>query len=477
MNDPRLNLGLQTKLSQKLLITPQMKQSLSLLQMPITELTQEISSYLETNPALETSEPDFSDIPDDEMPEQATNSDQSLLDSLNSPEWDDYINEGNSNELSFTPLTDEDMMNYEQYVAGKPSLSQHLLFQLRTLDLTEEELFIGEEIIGNLSDDGYFRADVDEIAGECETTPAKVKKVLEVIKTFDPSGIASQNLAECVLSQLDDVGASEGEILQIKELFDKFSEEMASFKYDEIVKKSGLDRENINDLMELVRRTDPRPGLNFSGADNSYILPDVYIVREGDNFEVVLNESGLPRVRLNTRYLKALKSGGLDADTKNYLEDKVKNAVWILKSLQKRQKAIYKVAKAIVDIQHDFLLKGEAFLKPLRLKDIAEITELHESTVSRVTAGKYALTDQGLLELKSFFSKGMDSDDGDVSTRKIKVMIREIVDNEPTDKPYSDEKIVGLLAAQGIDVARRTVAKYRDEINIPTMSQRKRMRR
>ena len=200
-------------------------------------------------------------------------------------------------------------------------------------------------------------------------------------------------------------------------------------------------------------------------------------MREGDDFDVFLNENGLPSIRINDYYRRALMSGTLDAATREYMEEKVKSAVWILKSLQKRQKAIYKVSKAIVNVQSEYLDKGEAYLKPLRLKDIAEMTELHESTVSRVTSGKYALTDQGLLELKSFFSKGMDSDDGDVSTRKIKLLIRNIIDDEPRDKPYSDEKIVKLLNEQGIEVARRTVAKYRDELNIPTMSQRKRMRR
>jgi RNA polymerase sigma-54 factor len=190
-----------------------------------------------------------------------------------------------------------------------------------------------------------------------------------------------------------------------------------------------------------------------------------------------MNESGLPPIRLNTYYLKTLKNKDIDAQTKEYLEEKVKNAVWVLKSIQKRQKAIYKVTRAIVDVQKEFLLKGESCLKPLRLKDVADATELHESTVSRVTSGKYALCDQGLLELKAFFSKGMDSDDGDISTRKIKTQIKKILDKESAEAPYSDEKIVKMLTAQGVDIARRTVAKYRDEMNIPTMSQRKRMRR
>jgi RNA polymerase sigma-54 factor len=191
-----------------------------------------------------------------------------------------------------------------------------------------------------------------------------------------------------------------------------------------------------------------------------------------------MNEVGLPPLRLNPFYLKALKQDDVEGAARAYIEDKLKGALWVLKSLQKRQKAIYKVTKAIVDIQKEYLSRGEEYLKPLRLKDIAGITELHESTVSRVTSGKYAFSAQGLLELKSFFSKGMDSSDGeDVSTRRIKSLMRTMVENEPVGCPYSDEKIAALLSDEGVKVARRTVAKYRDELNIPTMSQRKRMRR
>jgi RNA polymerase sigma-54 factor len=477
MNDPRLNLGLQTKLVQKLLITPQMKQSLSLLQMNITDLVQEIDMYIENNPTLEVVDHDT--IPDDfdDTPDGDSSDDRSLLDDLSTPEWDDYIADSDHNELSFTPLSEDEMSDYEQYVAVEDTLEESLLFQLKTAGLTPLQIEIGREIIGNLDDDGYFRDGVDEIAESNEVDPEAVYEVLDIIKTFDPIGIACATLAECILMQLPSVGASEGEIEQISELFENYSSELTSFRYDDIERKSGLDRENLTDLLDLIRKTDPRPGASFNSRGNSNITPDVYIVRNGEEFDVLMNESGIPPVRLNTYYLKALKNTELDGKTKEYIEEKVKNALWVLKSIQKRQKAIYKVTKSIVDVQREFLLKGESYLKPLRLKDVADMTELHESTISRVTAGKYALCEQGLLELKSFFSKGMDSDDGDVSTRRIRTLIREIVDGESAESPYSDEKIVGMLSEQGVEIARRTVAKYRDELNIPTMSKRKRMRR
>jgi RNA polymerase sigma-54 factor len=352
-----------------------------------------------------------------------------------------------------------------------------LTAQLQVAGLSREEVLAAIEIIGNLDDDGYFRMDLAEIAEECGVSEDIAKRALAELQCFDPSGIASRTLAECILTQLPGVGASPGEIEQIKEIFDQFSAELISYKYEDIERKLGFDRDNLDDLLSLIRRTDPRPGASFSESA-SYITPDVYIVKDGENYEVAMNEYGLPPLRLNKYYLKVIKQAGIDGGTKDYIEEKLKDALWVLKSLQKRQKAIYKVTKAIIEVQKDYLAKGDEYLKPLRLKDIADKTELHESTVSRVTSGKYAFSPRGLVELKSFFSKGMDSTDGeDISTRRIKSLIRSMVDAEPGDAPYSDEKIAAMLSDDGVKVARRTVAKYREELKIPTMSQRKRMRR
>ncbi|MDR2883951.1 MAG: hypothetical protein LBV09_02455, partial [Deferribacteraceae bacterium] len=306
MNDPRLNLGLQTKLVQKLLITPQMKQSLSILQMNITDLVQEIDVYLENNPALEAMDHDLSPDYDDDGHDDGEQIDKTLLDDLSTPEWDDYIADSDHNELSFTPLSEEEMSDYEQYVASEDTLAESLLFQLNTAGLTQLQIEIGREIIGNLDEDGYFRDDVADIAKEYEVSTEDVYDVLDIIKTFDPLGIASATLEECILIQLPSVGASEGEIEQIRELLEDYSQELATYRYDDIERKTGIDRENLTDLLDLIRKTDPRPGASFTSRGNSNIMPDVYIVRSGDEFDVLMNETGLPPIRLNTYYLKAL---------------------------------------------------------------------------------------------------------------------------------------------------------------------------
>lgn len=479
MSGQSLNISLTTKLSQKLLITPQMKQSLSLLQMPIADLVQEISTYLEENPVLEVQDFEETNTSPEEQPEHEQSGDDNIdniLEAINTPEWENYIDE-NGEELKYTPVSDEDKPDFESFVESSLTLCEHLLTQLKVAHLPLDKELIGEAIIGNLSEDGYFRVNIDEFASSIQAEAGDVDDVLAVIKTFDPAGIASSTLCECILAQLPAVGASEGEVLQIRELINECSCEISSFKYEEIEKKLGLDRENIEDLMYYIRKTDPKPGLSFANSAGNHITPDVYITRSEDEYFVHLNESGIPALQLSNYYTHALKQS-VDKDTKDYLEDKIKSAIWVIKSLQKRQKAIYKVTKAIVDIQKDYLKYGESYLKPLRLKDIADITELHESTVSRVTSGKYALSERGMVELKSFFSKGVDSGTGeDISTRKVKTLIKSMVDSEPAEKPHSDEKIAKALAEEGIDIARRTVAKYRDEMNIPTMSQRKKMRR
>jgi RNA polymerase sigma-54 factor len=351
------------------------------------------------------------------------------------------------------------------------------LQQLKTKNLTEKQFEIGEMIIGNLSEAGYFQdSPSSEIAGLCNCTEKEVLEVLAVIKTFDPAGIASENLAECILTQLSELGVPQERCGQIKMLLLNCTKELESKKYDDITRKTGIGRQDLDDILDTIRRVEPHPGLLYSSDGNKYVSPDAYVVRNGDSLDVRLNETGLPSMRLNSFYLRALSGAELDDNTRKYMEDKLKDAVWILKSLHKRQKAIYKVTKAIVDVQKDYLMGGEGYFKPLRLKDIADITELHESTVSRVTAGKYILTDQGLLELKSFFSKKLDTADGDTSSRSVKTQIRAIIDGEPSNAPLSDEKITHILNGMGVEIARRTVAKYREAMNIPKKVQRKRLK-
>lgn len=491
MNNINQNLDIKNTLQTTVFITPQMKQSLAILQMPIVELEQELSNILEENPILEVSEDGGSDdfdslddfdnsensIEDNEDTQDNEKNLESLVEKVTGDDWEEYIGYEKLDDISYKSTNDENNFDLEQVIGAKESLYEHLMYQLNVNVVDKEERRIGEYIIGNLSEDGYFRIDEDTACDELNVDKALFEKVLDIIKTFTPSGIASSSLTECIITQIKDMGCEEVYIDLVEELLSGYSAELAAFKYDDILKGMSIERDTFDYLLELIKKTDPRPGLNFSGSDTKFVTPDVFIVPNEENFDIIVNEKGIPNIRLNNYYIKMLQGSNLDSEAKSYIKDKVKNAVWVIESLQKRQKAIYKVVKAIAEFQGDFLQYGISMLKPLKLKDIAEATGLHESTVSRVTSGKYAMTKHGLIELKSFFSKSLESQDGDMSIGVIKQKIKELIDEEDKTVCLSDQRIVELMEEKGIKIARRTVAKYRDEMNIPTMSQRRRLRR
>ena len=493
MNNLNQNLDIKNTLQTTVFITPQMKQSLAILQMPIVELEQELSNILEENPILEAVEDegsdDFDNIDDfddneskdlSEDIEDTQDKDKNLdnlVEKVTGDDWEEYIGYEKLDDISYKSTNDENNFDLEQVIGAKESLYEHLMYQLNINIIDTEERRIGEYIIGNLAEDGYFRIDIHDACSELNVEESLFEKVLNIIKTFTPSGIASSSLQECVITQIKDMNCDAVYIDLAEELLAGYSAELAAFKYDDILKGMSIERDTFDYLLQLIKKTDPRPGLNFSGSDTKFITPDVFIVPNEENFDIIVNEKGLPNIRLNNYSIKMLQGSNLDSEAKSYIKDKVKNAVWVIESLQKRQKAIYKVVKAISDYQGEFLQYGISMLKPLKLKDIAEATGLHESTVSRVTSGKYAMTKHGLIELKSFFSKSLESQDGDMSIGVIKQKIKELIDEEDKEVCLSDQRIVELMEEKGIKIARRTVAKYRDEMNIPTMSQRRRLRR
>ena len=493
MNNLNQNLDIKNTLQTTVFITPQMKQSLAILQMPIVELEQELSNILEENPILEAVEDEWSDDFDNiddfddneskdlsEDIEDTQDKDKNLdnlVEKVTGDDWEEYIGYEKLDDISYKSTNDENNFDLEQVIGAKESLYEHLMYQLNINIIDTEERRIGEYIIGNLAEDGYFRIDIHDACSELNVEESLFEKVLNIIKTFTPSGIASSSLQECVITQIKDMNCDAVYIDLAEELLAGYSAELAAFKYDDILKGMSIERDTFDYLLQLIKKTDPRPGLNFSGSDTKFITPDVFIVPNEENFDIIVNEKGLPNIRLNNYYIKMLQGSNLDSEAKSYIKDKVKNAVWVIESLQKRQKAIYKVVKAISDYQGEFLQYGISMLKPLKLKDIAEATGLHESTVSRVTSGKYAMTKHGLIELKSFFSKSLESQDGDMSIGVIKQKIKELIDEEDKEVCLSDQRIVELMEEKGIKIARRTVAKYRDEMNIPTMSQRRRLRR
>lgn len=493
MNNLNQNLDIKNTLQTTVFITPQMKQSLAILQMPIVELEQELSNILEENPILEAvedgSSDDFDNVDDfddaesndysediEDIQDKDKNLDN-LVEKVTGDDWEEYIGYEKLDDISYKSTNDENNFDLEQVIGAKESLYEHLMYQLNINIIDKEERRVGEYIIGNLSEDGYFIVDIQDACNELNIEESLFEKILNIIKTFTPSGIASSSLQECIITQIRDMNCDAVYIDLAEELLVGYSAELAAFKYDDILKGMSIERDTFDYLLQLIKKTDPRPGLNFSGSDTKFVTPDVFIVPNEENFDIIVNEKGLPNIRLNNYYIKMLQGSNLDSEAKSYIKDKVKNAVWVIESLQKRQKAIYKVVKAIADYQGDFLQHGISMLKPLKLKDISEATGLHESTVSRVTSGKYAMTKHGLIELKSFFSKSLESQDGDMSIGVIKQKIKELIDEEDKEVCLSDQRIVELMEEKGIKIARRTVAKYRDEMNIPTMSQRRRLRR
>ncbi|MDH3453843.1 MAG: RNA polymerase factor sigma-54, partial [Desulfuromonadales bacterium] len=369
---------------------------------------------------------------------------------------------------------DEDRPSYENLLTRKPSLSDHLLWQLNLSRLESRERAIAGEIIGNVDDDGYLQVSVEELASQAGCDVEHIEKILEAVQDFDPPGVASRNLQECLLKQVDQLGMTEdivGVILR------DHLDELENRRYQVIARSLQVSLDEVFAAAKFISTLDPRPGSQYGQEDVHYIIPDIYVYKISDEYIVVLNDEGLPNLRINSFYRNALSgSAQLDEKAGEYIQEKLRGALWLIKSIHQRQRTIYRVTKSIVKFQRDFFERGVAHLKPLVLRDVAEDIEMHESTVSRVTTNKYVQTPQGLFELKYFFNSGISTTEGDsVASESVKSKIKEIVAAENTRKPYSDQKIVEILHGQGIDIARRTVTKYREMLGIGSSTQRKRL--
>jgi RNA polymerase sigma-54 factor len=459
----KLSINLDIKPQQKLIITPQMKLSLNILQMNMIDVVKEINSIMESNPTLEELEK-YNNL------DWSTN-DKSIIDEkkvdqkkiTESFEDVDFFN---------TKIKNDDEVNYENFIAQPLTLQEHLLFQLRITGLDDLSKTIGEYIIGNLEQDGYFRLDINNVAEELNVEVDKVLEILKTIQTFDPAGIASRNLTECIIIQLNDMQIAKVIIEDIEDIIITIGNGDID-NIQKILHDRKYSKDYIDYLIDILKKIDPKPGLKYS-ENTTYIYPDVYIQEINGEFNIFVNERDIPTLRISNYYLMMLKKDNLDNETKEYLLEKIKNAEWVIKSLALRKQSILKVTEAIVEYQKDFFLMGYDYLKPMKLKDIAKKTGLHESTISRVTSGKYAHTKYGIIELKILFKKGYDTTDGALSVDKIKKLIRSIINEEPINNPYSDKKISDILMESGIQIARRTVSKYREEMNIPSKILRKR---
>ena len=478
-----LEIRQQLKLSQQLVMTPQLQQAIKLLQLSRMELMDVVREELEENPVLEEGQ----ETPDEKTPgeeEQAAADAQSQEttqeaegegDGMADIDWKTYLESyslGGTTADSYED--DDDRPSYENLLTKKTSLADHLMWQLNLSRLENLERAIAGEIIGNLDNDGYLHVSVEELAEQAACAIEVVERALSAVQDFDPPGVASRNLQECLLKQIDLLDMSEdlvGVILR------DHLEELENRRYQVIARSLQVPLEEVFGAAKFISSLDPRPGSSYGQDDIHYIVPDIFVYKVSDEFVVVLNDDGLPNLRINSFYRNALSgSAQLDAKAGEYIQEKLRGALWLIKSIHQRQRTIFRVTKSIVKFQREFFERGVDHLKPLVLRDVAEDIEMHESTVSRVTTNKYVQTPQGLFELKYFFNSGINTTGGDsIASESVKSKIKELIAEENTRKPYSDQKIVELLRDQGIDIARRTVTKYREMLGVGSSTQRKRL--
>ncbi len=347
-----------------------------------------------------------------------------------------------------------------------------MLWQLSLLPDDDQVRDIGSAIVGNLNDDGMLVASLDEIAAMGPWPVEAVERTLKIVQSFDPIGVAARDLQECLLLQLRHIGL---EGTPTEKIVTEHLRLLQNHQVPEIAKRLGMSIEDLKEHVEIIRHLDPKPGSRYNPSQSHYVIPDVYVVKVEDQYVAVLNEEGLPQLRISPVYRRLLdKNADNTTETRAYVKDKFRSALWLIKSVEQRQKTIHKVATSIINFQRDFLDHGIEYLKPLVLRDVASDIGMHESTVSRVVTNKYMHTPQGVFEMKYFFHSGISSSYGEsVSSVTIKQRIRKIIEAEDPRKPLSDSKIVSILQHEGLVLARRTIAKYREELKIPTSNQRK----
>jgi RNA polymerase sigma-54 factor len=467
---------LHTKLVQKLILTPSLQQAIKLLPMSTLELADLLNQEVVENPMLEEVSSDDAQSAETASADKAEGDAEAAAPKTDT--WDDsdyayffgdYLDDGYR---ARTQQEVKELPPIENTLSTSSSLADHLQWQL-SLQATDETVReIGDAIIGNLDDDGYLVASVDEISTMGGWSIEDVERALRVVQKFDPVGVAARDLQECLSLQLQHVSH---DTAVAEKIVSDHLRLLQNHQVPEIARKLGMTIDEVKEHVELIRHLDPKPGSRYNRPDSHYVIPDVYVVKVEDQYVALLNEEGLPQLRISPVYRRLLdKSADNTAETRAYVKDKFRSALWLIKSVEQRQKTIHKVATSIITYQREFLDQGIEFLRPLVLRDVANDIGMHESTVSRVVTNKYMHTPQGVFEMKYFFHSGISSSYGEsVSSVTIKQRIRRIIAAEDVRKPLSDSKIVAILQKEGLVLARRTIAKYREELKIPTSNQRK----
>jgi RNA polymerase sigma-54 factor len=474
------------KLVQQLVITPQLQQAIRLLQLTRLELVDLIGQEMKDNPLLEEVEEgrEIAEAEEslaekaEEEPRAETEQTREVKgegEGADDYDWESYLENYNLSPVYRQTSQDgEERPSFENFLTKRTTLSDHLFWQLQLSHFTEEEQKLGTYIIGNLDEDGYLKVSLEDIGAEMHLPVEGVEGVLRRIQQFDPIGVAARDLKECLLIQLQQMAVRDPVAEKI------VSEHLSLLKnrnHPAIARRMGASLDRVNQAASLISKLDPKPGRAFGGDVIQEIIPDVYVYKVEGEYVIYLNDEDIPRLRVNSFYRNILNDShvAVEGDRK-YIQEKLRSALWLIRSIHQRQRTIYKVAKSIVKFQRDFLDKGIQFLKPLVLRDVAEDIQMHESTISRVTHNKYVHTPQGIYELKFFFNTGITSTQGEtLASESVKNLLREIIAKEDPKKPYSDEKLVQLLREMNIHIARRTISKYREMMKILSSNERRKI--
>lgn len=482
----KLGYDLTIEQAQKLVMTPELIQAIQILQFNTQELDAYVQEQLLVNPVLEQGQAEHAEngeavsaeTGNDVPAGQPANAKDTATDAKDDDfDWKEYIKDRQYDDISYRQWEDQNSEErentYERYVASDVTLPEHLMFQLQFATQKKSCRRIGRYIIESLDENGYMTSTVEEIAKVNDVSEEKVLKTLEIIHGFDPIGVGARNLAECLAIQLRQMG-------QLTDTFEavlnEHLEDLADNRLGVVAREMGISIQEVQDMSDMIRTLEPKPGRLFaSQTDTKYIAPDVIVEKADGEYVVTVNDSSAPHLMISSYYQTLLNQAETDDALSKYLSDRFNSALWLIRSIEQRKQTIYNVVNAVVKYQKEFFEKGSKYLKTLTLKDIAEEVGIHESTVSRSVSGKYLQCPRGVFEIKYFFSAGVSGSRGEgISSNSIKEFIKEIVEHEDTKSPYSDQDMVELLKEKDINISRRTVAKYRDELHILSSSKRRR---
>jgi RNA polymerase sigma-54 factor len=460
----QMNFNLTLSQTQKLVMTPELRQAITILQLSTFELGQYIQNQLLENPLLDVSD----DFLKNEVPAE-----KEVKDKEDNIDWEEYFQEEASSGPIRGQREQKEEVVYENFISSTPSLQEHLMMQLHLAFISKTELKIGEFLIGNLDRNGYLNITVDEASKLLKVSKKDVEDTLKIIQTFDPAGVGARNLTECLLIQIEQNGIKTP---KIKELVKNHLIDLAEGRFSKIADMLNISLAEVQHLKDILVTLDPKPGRNFSSInDVHYIIPDAVIEKVSNEYIVIMNDSISPRLSINPYYRSLLTSEDKESNITKFLSNRLDSALWLIKSIEQRRITLHKVIQSIANVQRDFLDNGLIYLRPLTMKQIADMVGVHESTVSRAISGKYVQTPRGVFELKFFFQSGLENVNGTMtSAESIKKIIREIIEGEDSYNPLSDQKIADILKQKGISISRRTVSKYREEMGILSSTKRKR---